>query len=501
MRDFLACFFLWAFSFFFFSPFSEVRNIPCIFRPIGSRNAINQHMDAPDLQPPPTRTRLTTHQQPQTPHARKLLSANPRETPRVVPPQFYWTPLGPTHGILLHPALLSSQWPRLPPARAPTPAYPQSPARADIYKAIRVDQARSDARSAKTLSATYKTRERITARAAWWRRWEGRTGRWCAGTRCCANWWGTSEDSDGAGDRAAEDGGPRDDVLAKTLAVLPAHVAWDVVVSSLLDTSSRKLLRPDAPRKMTSSWPTFDNENPRFTGHTESLWTYSLSSLLPSTNLSSSSFCTKPEVHLEPASNEVWDYETPCTYLTQSERALMDKLSIHPPARDYEWWVQLVFDSSPSPLEKHNDVPHANVMLHDFETTLEDYAAAFYWSLTYLRNSPTSQKIEVTGSKLVSQLQLDTLPVVAGTIFSTVLLLLSPILVGFSPTADKRKENIEFDTLGVLETVWLVGSGSAVTAVEIPSTKHLRKAGMSVKTAECNRRGEEQGPRRMTSSA
>ncbi|KAJ7277304.1 hypothetical protein C8J57DRAFT_1223052 [Mycena rebaudengoi] len=184
--------------------------------------------------------------------------------------------------------------------------------------------------------------------------------------------------------------------------------------SSLLDTSSRKLLRPDAPRKMTSSWPTFDNENPRFTGHTESLafpknlqevrtffglQAFKLQAFRSddlSRNLSNSSFCTKPEVHLEPASNEVWDYETPCTYLTQSDRALMDKVSIHPPARDYECNV--------------------NVMLHDFENALEDYAAAFYWSYTdsnavaYLRNSPTSHKIEVTGSKLVSQLQLNTLP-------------------------------------------------------------------------------------------
>jgi hypothetical protein len=84
-------------------------------------------------------------------------------------------------------------------------------------------------------------------------------------------------------------------------------------------------------------------------------------------------------------------------------------------------------------------------------------------------------------------------------IFSLALLLISPILVGFRPAVDKREENIDFDTLGVLETVWLAGSESAVTAVEIPSTKPLRKAGMLVETSASNWRGDEQRSRRITS--
>ncbi|KAJ7261569.1 hypothetical protein C8J57DRAFT_1232425 [Mycena rebaudengoi] len=87
--------------------------------------------------------------------------------------------------------------------------------------------------------------------------------------------------------------------------------------------------------------------------------------------------------------------------------------------------------------------------------------------------------------------RLDTVPVVAGTVFSIALLVSTPILAGSRPTVGKRKKNIDFDTLGVLETVWLAGSDSAVTAVETPSTKDLRKAGMLVEISGCHWRGGE----------
>ncbi|KAJ7231832.1 hypothetical protein C8J57DRAFT_1580554 [Mycena rebaudengoi] len=176
-------------------------------------------------------------------------------------------------------------------------------------------------------------------------------------------------------------------------------------------------------------------------------------------------------------------FGVPCAYLTQAERALMDKLSIYPPELD----AAVKF---PSSLEKYRDVPVANVMLHDLENALEDYAAAFYWSLTCLRNSPTIQEVQVTGFELVSQLQFDTLPVVVRTIFSIALLLISPILVGFRPPADKRKENIDFDTLGVLETVWLAGAESAVTAVEIPPPSICGKRGCWWKHLAANGEGK-----------
>ncbi|KAJ7222009.1 hypothetical protein C8J57DRAFT_1593434 [Mycena rebaudengoi] len=273
-----------------------------------------------------------------------------------------------------------------------------------------------------------------------------------------------------------------------------------------LDTGSGSLIKLGAPRKTTSSWPILDNENMTFTGGPESLWAYSLSFSEITTNLSCSSFCGSPDGYGIDIESRIAAETPPCAYLTQAERALMDKLSIHPPARDYGWWWDLIV-SSPSQPKKHEDIPVANVMLHDFKNALEDYAAAFYWSyaltrdaVAYLRHSPTTHEIEVTGSELVSQLQLDTLPVVAGTIVSIALLILSPILVGLRPVAAKRKENIDFDTLGVLETVWLAGAGSAVTAVEIPSTKHLRKAGMSVETSGCKWRGEAHPLRRRSSS-
>ncbi|KAJ7277326.1 hypothetical protein C8J57DRAFT_1581780 [Mycena rebaudengoi] len=199
--------------------------------------------------------------------------------------------------------------------------------------------------------------------------------------------------------------------------------------SSPLDTSSRKPLRQDTPRKTTSSWTIGDSEHLSSTGDVERL-----------------------------------HQSLQFSFLSRPKRC-----------RHYVYVPTPMYISDTG----REDVgPVANVMLHNLENALEDYAAAFYWSLAYLRNLPTIQEVEVTGTQMVSQLQLDTLPAVAGMSFSVALLLISPILVGLRPTANKRKEKIDFDTLGVLETVWLAGSESAVTAVGTPSTKHLQKAGM-----------------------
>ncbi|KAJ7234549.1 hypothetical protein C8J57DRAFT_1729028 [Mycena rebaudengoi] len=267
-----------------------------------------------------------------------------------------------------------------------------------------------------------------------------------------------------------------------------SYVRCSLAISSSfspLDTSTRTPLKQDTPRKTTSSWDTGDSEYPYSPGDAERLWAWSLLISEPTFNVSSSSFCRRQ--------GDLWPSTLvlpPCRFLSQAERALMNKLSVSP--IDWPWWLRQSLEQ--------DVVPVANVMLHDLENALEDYAAAFYWSLAYLRNLPTIQEVEVTSTQLMSQLQLDTLPVVAGMSFSVALLLISPILIGFRPSANKSKENIDFDTLGVLETVWLAGSESAVTAVEIPSTKHLRKAGMLVQTSACNWRGEDHPLRKRSSS-
>ncbi|KAJ7114450.1 hypothetical protein C8R44DRAFT_929289 [Mycena epipterygia] len=151
----------------------------------------------------------------------------------------------------------------------------------------------------------------------------------------------------------------------------------------------------------------------------------------------------------------------------------MEKLFIQPPNHDFVWWslANVQFDTLPK--RDGLNVSVTNVMLHDLENTLENYAAAFFWSLAYLRNSPTIQSVDVVGPELVSELQ-----TVAGLILSILLLILLPLLVGLGPKAAKWDQEAELDTLGVLEILWLAGGADAVAAVEKPSSRHLRTAGI-----------------------
>ncbi|KAJ7083928.1 hypothetical protein C8R43DRAFT_965339 [Mycena crocata] len=270
------------------------------------------------------------------------------------------------------------------------------------------------------------------------------------------------------------------------------------------DTLTRVPSGPGPQRKTSSSWQ--ELLNTASTDETQLLWAYSLSSSGPSPDLSSSSFCESSGIWanllqgIHFVEGDLGVKLPPCTYQTQAERYLMNQLSIQPPDRDLGWWLN--FTASHVHKRDGDDVSGTNIMLHDLENALENYAAAFFWSLAYLRNSPRFQSIQVVGPGLVSELQLDVLPVAAGLILSIFLLLLSPILVGLGPPATKREEGTHLDTLGVLETTWLVGARGAVSDVVEPSTKHLRAAGMAVETSFYGRwRAEKHPLQRRSSSA
>ncbi|KAJ6578548.1 hypothetical protein B0H19DRAFT_1063020 [Mycena capillaripes] len=192
------------------------------------------------------------------------------------------------------------------------------------------------------------------------------------------------------------------------------------VVSQLLfdppmnpDTSSRVPLGPAPPRKTFSSWNDYKDVKMQRTDKTELL--------------------VRVMIH---------------------SQYLMDTLSIQPPNIGHDQWSNLAI----SQIEKRNggNVSIANLMLHDFENALEDYAAAFYWSLAYLHGSPTIEDIIVEGYESVSELQ-----VIAGLTLSICLLILAFILIRFGRAADKGKSPVQLNSLGLLETLWLAGEEMA----------------------------------------
>ncbi|KAJ7575894.1 hypothetical protein C8J56DRAFT_405367 [Mycena floridula] len=77
-------------------------------------------------------------------------------------------------------------------------------------------------------------------------------------------------------------------------------------------------------------------------------------------------------------------------------------------------------------------------------------------------------------TEIVSELQINRLPVIAGLVLSILLLIIAPALVGWKPD-ERHKASI--DNLGVLEILWLDGSRQ-IPDVEDPSTGNLRHAGM-----------------------
>ncbi|KAJ7893054.1 hypothetical protein B0H14DRAFT_3125868 [Mycena olivaceomarginata] len=130
-----------------------------------------------------------------------------------------------------------------------------------------------------------------------------------------------------------------------------------------------------------------------------------------------------------------------------------------------------------SHISQPEPVDVASVKLHDFENAIEDYTAAMFWSLSYLRRAPIVREVLVPGVQLVSELQLTAVAVIAGLIFSAGLLVMAPVLAGFK---SERRDNKSVDDLGVLEILWLAGAGAEISAVDEPDSEHLRKVGMSV---------------------
>ncbi|KAJ7600272.1 hypothetical protein C8J56DRAFT_1156707 [Mycena floridula] len=159
-----------------------------------------------------------------------------------------------------------------------------------------------------------------------------------------------------------------------------------------------------------------------------------------------------------------------CQYLSQAESFILDAISVSP-STDQSWVNNWPMSSDDVPSVKVATVP-----LHELEKAVEDYTAKLFWSALYLSDPPNTTQVTVFMTEIVSELQINLLPVIAGLVLSILLLMIAPVLVGWK--YDKRYLT-SVDNLGILETLWLGGAGGPeIAAVEEPSSKHLRRAGM-----------------------
>ncbi|KAH8792746.1 hypothetical protein DL96DRAFT_1657187 [Flagelloscypha sp. PMI_526] len=122
--------------------------------------------------------------------------------------------------------------------------------------------------------------------------------------------------------------------------------------------------------------------------------------------------------------------------------------------------------------------PFPSLKLHDLEMALEDYIAAFLFTLQKANETKPEYtasrnfSVNVPINRMVSELTLRTLPVYLGLGASLVMLAIALWIVTTTPV-----QSPEVDNLGLLEILWL--SGSTIVQVSRPTEENLRHAGFS----------------------
>ncbi|KAJ7600235.1 hypothetical protein C8J56DRAFT_879960 [Mycena floridula] len=189
-----------------------------------------------------------------------------------------------------------------------------------------------------------------------------------------------------------------------------------------------------------------------------------------STNFTISSICNRL-IPLGPDESFVAFSNLPaCQYLSQAESFILDAISVSP-STNQSWLLDRPISSDNAPSVKIATVP-----LHKLEKAIEDYTAKLFWSALYLSDLRNTGLVPVFMTEIVSELQINLLPVIAGLVLSILLLIIAPVLVGWKYN---KGYPTSVDNLGILETLWLGGAGGPeIAAVEDPSSKHLRCAGM-----------------------
>ncbi|KAJ7600266.1 hypothetical protein C8J56DRAFT_1073083 [Mycena floridula] len=213
-------------------------------------------------------------------------------------------------------------------------------------------------------------------------------------------------------------------------------------------------------RKTSSTWRDVDIQDQSLAN----LW-YSLMLFESSTNVSSSNVCG-----VEMVIGAVGSLNLPaCQYLSQAESFILDAISVSPSTN--QSWVNnwpISSDNAPS-------VKIATVPLHELEKAIEELYSkvVLVWSL-YLSDLRNTSQVPVVMTEIVSELQINLLPVITGLVLSILLLIIALALVGWKPN-ERYKASV--DNLGVLEILWLDGSRE-IADVKHPSTQNLRRAGM-----------------------
>ncbi|KAJ7600275.1 hypothetical protein C8J56DRAFT_1156708 [Mycena floridula] len=157
-----------------------------------------------------------------------------------------------------------------------------------------------------------------------------------------------------------------------------------------------------------------------------------------------------------------------CQYLSQAESFILDAISVSP-STNQSWLEDYPISSDNAPSTKVATVP-----LYELEKAIEDYTAKLLWSTLYSSDLRNTSQVPVFMTEIISELQINILPVIAGLVLSILLLIIAPASVGWKPN-ERYKASV--DNLGVLEILWLDGSRE-IADVKHPSTRNLRRAGM-----------------------
>ncbi|KAJ7600228.1 hypothetical protein C8J56DRAFT_5588 [Mycena floridula] len=237
------------------------------------------------------------------------------------------------------------------------------------------------------------------------------------------------------------------------------------VSNSTIPVSAETGLPLQSPeRKTSSTWRNVDIQNDSLDG----LW-LALMISGSSTNATISNRCAFGlPIDQSDQSESGWLNFPACQYLSQADSSILDAISVSP-ATNQSWLLDRPISSDDAPSVKIATVP-----LHELEKAIEDYTAKLFWSALYLSGLSSTTQASVFMTEIVSELQINLLPVIAGLVLSILLLIIAPALVGWKPN-ERYKASV--DNLGVLEILWLDGSRE-IAEVEDPSTGNLRRAGM-----------------------
>ncbi|KAJ7600239.1 hypothetical protein C8J56DRAFT_1073017 [Mycena floridula] len=243
-----------------------------------------------------------------------------------------------------------------------------------------------------------------------------------------------------------------------------------VINSPILVSAETGLPLQNPKRKTSSTWRDVDPQDRSLIDFWRPLLMSKTSSNFTISNMCDDFGYSQPIITAPNGTVVVYLDLPVCQYLLQAESFILDAISVSP-STNQSWLRESPISSDNAPSIKIAKVP-----LYELEKAIEDYTAQLFWSALYLSDLRNTTKVSVSMTEIVSELQINLLPVIAGLVLSILLLIIAPVLVGWKYN---KGYLTSVDNLGILETLWLGGAGGPeIAAVEDPSSKHLRRAGM-----------------------